>query len=288
MSEGSLLFFSLLTLWLLLRPRPQPLLVGLALAAAIAAKLTGVALLPVALLALAMPAGGALALAAWRTPVRKLALFAVALGLGLWALHPSLWLAPWAGLQAMGAARESFFAGQTSFLDNVAPHVRLAQPGLRALSLLYHLYFAPPAFADVGQYAAATASAEQQYAAQLINQGWHTSQLSFNLILGGLLLGLTFIGLLQPLLTRWVSLRAVPTQPALATAVPVSRAWLLLAVATLAITAGLLSVAVPYQRYYLPLLPLAALWAAHGCVQLLQPLHRRAPAMASRPIATHD
>ncbi len=288
MSEGALLFFSLLTLWLLLRPRPQPLLAGLALAAAIAAKLSAVALLPAALLALALPVGHALTLPAWRAPVRQWAFFAVALALGLWVLHPSLWVAPWAGLQAMGAARETFFAGQAAFFESVAPHVRLAQPGLRALSLVYHVYFAPPAFADVGQYAAATAPAEQQYTAMLLNQGWHTRQLSFNLVLGGLLLGLTLIGLLQPLLTRWASARAATTQRALAPASQASRAWRLLAVATLSLFAGLLTVAVPYQRYYMPLLPLAALWAAHGCVTLLQPLRRLAPAAVRRPLPSHD
>src|SRR5690606_24397705 len=176
MSEGPLLFFTLLSLWLVLRERPSTVGAALALAAAIAAKATAVVVVPAVLLGVLLAPGGPRA--AWQ----RCAPFVGALALGLWALHPSAWSAPLAGVQAMQAARAAFLAEQAAFVSSAAPHLLLGGPGLRLLATIYHLFFAPPAYADVGQYAAATAAAESAYAALPLNTGWHSGSLPINLV----------------------------------------------------------------------------------------------------------
>jgi 4-amino-4-deoxy-L-arabinose transferase-like glycosyltransferase len=266
MSEGPLLLFTVLTVWLVLRDRPNPVWVGLALAAAVASKLTALTLLPVAVVGLWLPAGQALrGPGGWRPAWRRLAVFGVAAVLGLWALHPSLWPAPVAGLRAMQAARQSFFTEQAAFVQAVAPHVSWQGPGLRTLGMIYHTYFAPLAYADVGQYAAATAASEQRYAAMPLNLGWHTASLPLNLIGGGLVLSLSVAGVIEAIrqTRRW--------RADLQNDMPGIRARVVVATWTFASVVGLLAVAVPAQRYYLPLVPIACLWAAEGAAALARP-----------------
>jgi 4-amino-4-deoxy-L-arabinose transferase-like glycosyltransferase len=283
MSEGPLLFFTVLTVWLLLRPRPQPVLAALALAAAVASKLTALALLPLAVAALWPNAwdGRAARLRTLAAGFRGLALFGLTLTLALWAFYPALWVSPVTGLQAMGAARAVFLDEQAAMLQSVAPHVFLSQPGLRVLGLLYHTYFAPLAYADVGNYAAALAAAEDRYAAQALNVGWHTDHLPLNFTLGGLLLGLTFIGFVDAGRQIALGLRArgsVERSQRAGTFAPL-RAQVLVSVWTLATVLGLLVISVATQRYFVPLLPIACLWAASGLNALARPFQKwRTPA----------
>lgn len=273
MSEGPLLFFTVLTLWLLLRPRPAPLLAGLALAAAVASKLTTLSLLPVAVAALF------LASADPRTnPPRRrwlpLALLLGAFTLGLVALHPSLWSSPLAGLEAMRAARQTFLVEQSAFVQAIAPHVLLGSVGLRALAQLYHVYLAPLAYADVGNYAEATAAAERHYAALVANTGWHTPSLSFNMVLGGIVLALSLVGMAQAMRRFFVYLNQGTRLSQLRQMDEATRVRLIMMLSTGVTVAGLLAIAVPAQRYYLPLLPLACLWAAAGLASLLRHFRR--------------
>ena len=284
MSEGPLVFFSLLTIWLLLRDRPKPLLVALALAAAVASKLTALTLLPVAGLALLLPPAGLAApgRGGWQAASRRLALFGVGLALALWALHPPLWSAPLAGLQAMRLARQDFLAEQTAFVQSIAPHVRLPGLGLRGLSLLYHLYFAPLAYADVSQYAAATAAAEQRYAALPLHTGLHTGSFSFNFVGGGLLLALTLVGVLQTGHDLWAQRRSLTASAGR------MRARLVLAAWTITTVVGLLAIAVPAQRYYVPLAPIVCLWAAYPMTTLARIIRQALQPISREPVTTRD
>jgi hypothetical protein len=49
-----------------------------------------------------------------------------------------------------------------------------------------------------------------------------------------------------------------------------------------------LSVAVPAQRYYVPLVPIACLWAALGLSALVRPLLTAVQPHRSIPLAQHD
>ncbi len=283
MSEGPLLFFSLLTLWLLLRDRPNPLLVALALAAAVASKLTALTLLPVAALALVLPIGPDAHGRGWMRPTaRRLALFGCALVLALWVLHPPLWASPLTGLQAMRLARQDFLAEQTAFVQSIAPHARLAGPGLRGLSMLYHLYFAPLAYADVGGYALATAAAEQRYAALPLHEGLHGGGWPLNFVVGALVLALTLVGVLQTGHDLWAQRRGLTASAGH------MRARLVLAAWTITTVVGLLAIAVPAQRYYVPLAPIVCLWAAYAMTTLARIIRQALQPISREPVTTHD
>jgi hypothetical protein len=172
-------------------------------------------------------------------------------------------------------ARQAYLDAQAGFIQAVAPEQLLAAPGLRALAALYHTFFAPLAYADVAQYAAATAAAEQRYAALPLSQGWHTVSPGLNLVLGSLVLGLALLGAVHTVR----ALAGLRRGPAGASVSPASGPppWLgplVLAAWTLALAAGLLTITLPYQRYYLPLLPAVCLWAALGLRWLVAPLRR--------------
>ena len=117
--------------------------------------------------------------------------------------------------------------------------------------LAAQLYVLPPSFADVGNYLADTAAAEAAY---LSNPAHHLLR---GVAGGGLLLILTVFGLIA------AALRLGREPPA------TRRALALLLLATLLQTAFfLLSTPLPWQRYAVPLVPFASLWAGYGVSRL--------------------
>jgi 4-amino-4-deoxy-L-arabinose transferase-like glycosyltransferase len=282
MSEGPLLFFTLLTVWLLARPRPRLALAAVTLAAAFAAKLTALTLVPVAAVALLISAGAPNLTRRRRVVAlaRRATTFAVVFLASLYALHPALWTSPLAGIDAMRAARAQFLSEQTAFVQAAAPQARLASPGLRLLAAVYHVFYAPLAYADVGNYAAATAEAETRYAASGFNTGWHSGSLALNLVLGSLVLSLALVGLLQAARRLIASARHPSGPPARSTTPGQPSAWVLLVLVAWSATtlAGPLAIAVPAQRYFILLVPVACLWAGAGLTYLVQPFRRTAPA----------
>src|SRR5207244_3969806 len=115
--------------------------------------------------------------------------------------------------------------------------------GARLFGMLYHVYFAPPAFWDVPNYAAQTALAEQRYLTNPLQMGWHTRSLSINLAAGGALLALTLAGLgfsLHDLAASW---RGAGTLAA-----PERRALIVLLVWSAATVAVLLPINIGWQR----------------------------------------
>ncbi len=270
MSEGPLLFCGLLAAWLAVRlaqrwaGRPElqstvmrrliagPGLLGTAAALAGAAKLTGWALLPVAALAvLRGPDAG------WRARFVRLGMLVVSAVVVGWGLNPALWSAPAAGLRAMADARAELLAGQTAAIRAAGAGHVLSGPVEKALAEVYHTYLAPLAYWDIPNYAAETAPAEKAYERNWLNTGLRFGTAGPRLAAGGALLALGVAGAV------FAGLRFVRAGPA-----TVEReAWwgvLLLAVWTAATVAGLFAFDIAWQRYYLPLLPLACLWAGYA------------------------
>ena len=274
MSEGPLLFFTLATVWLVLyRPR-QVWLWGAAAALAVAAKLSGLALLPVlAAGSLWRPSGEKIAAAqsAWTAWLARRSgrLFAGAASFAAacYLLTPALWAQPVQGISAMLLVRQQLSGSMTGALSAAAPSQVSRSLGDRLFAMLYHVYFAPPAFWDVPNYAAQTASAEQSYLAAPIQVGWHTRLLNLNLTLGGALLALTLAGLAFGV--HDLAARRLGGGPAL---LPGKQAALIvLLVWSAATVAVLLPINIAWQRYDLPLVPIVCLWAAYGLVRIVSP-----------------
>lgn len=265
MAEAALLTSVLFALWSFLHTGHRPWLAGLGLAAAFNAKQTAILLLPVAMLA-----------ALWHTPseaspARRPALtasLALAQCLGVFilltlALNPVFWRAPlMAGRQAL-LARQALAAAQQTDTQRLAPEHALVSQSQRAAALLANLYFAPPAFAEWGNYRAETAAAEAAYLAipgHSLLRGLAGGALQFILALCGALFALLRLR------------HAGPAQ---------RRALILALLATLCLALGhLLWIPLDWQRYVIPLVPLSCLWQAYALSLPMDAALRRMPGAA--------
>jgi hypothetical protein len=132
--------------------------------------------------------------------------------------------------------------------------------------MLYQVYFAPLAFWDVPNYAAQTRPAELAYLAQPLHSGWHTPAIATNLVVGGVIFGLTLAGMAFGALS--LLRRASVLEPERRYALIVIGAW------TAASVLGLLTLNIIWQRYYLPLVPIVCVWAAYAVILVAELLWR--------------
>jgi 4-amino-4-deoxy-L-arabinose transferase-like glycosyltransferase len=272
MSEGPLLFFSLLAIWAALRLARRPILAGAAAALAGAAKLTGLSTVPAVAVAVIFTPGADEGRANWRDRLAALASLAIAFGVVSWATNPTLWADPVGGLRAMATARQTLLASQSAAIAAAGPSLYLAGPVRRGLAMLYHTYWAPLDFWDIPNYAAETRAAEQAYLRGWLNHGWRGQTPAATLPAGTAVLAVSMFGLIVGGRRLLAARRTRPD--------PEQRALLVLAAWTLATAAGLLSVTIAWQRYYLLLVPITCLWAGYG----LQALGRLAVALQARQL----
>ena len=248
MAEAALVFGVTFFLWTLTRDKMRPWSVGLALALAINAKQSALPLLLPGLLAVIFPA-----IHAPIRPIKKLKqscrnacqMFAVLFFLTL-ALNPVYWKYPMQASQEAIALRKDLLERQVSDRTRVAPKQVLDGVGIRSLGLLANLYVTPPAFAEVGNYLEETEASQSAYLAMPGNS------LGRSLVGGGLLFGLTLLGLIWAI--RYFQQIKLARRRKLA----------LLALATISQASGLLALPLPWQRYVIPLLPFVCAWAAAG------------------------
>ena len=243
MAESLLTFGIIFALWSFLHGDRHAWLAGLGMALAFNAKHTAIVLLPIGLLAVIWPASPP------PPPLppkaRTLALYLGVFGLLTLLLNPVWWNQPLAAVHASLQARQELLARQVADTQALAPARVLHTPGLRLAVSLGNLYLAPLSFSEVGNYTAQTAAVETAY---LAIPGHNLLR---SIPGGGLLLLLTLSGLALAGLTAARSPAA-------------RRPILLILLATLALVAlQSLAVPLPWQRYVIPLLPLACLWGAY-------------------------
>jgi 4-amino-4-deoxy-L-arabinose transferase-like glycosyltransferase len=272
MAEGAALFFSLLAVWVLLRlrqttvlpkPRLQPetrqpanalislwtmfgpsVFAGVTLGLAMASKQTNLALLPVALLAGLNRS--------WRAASRAWLVSLVSGALTFWLLNPILYRDPVGVARAMIEARADLAQRQVADAERLFPGLATPTPLARLRAALLQVYLQPLAFWDIPIY---TEALQPQVTAYQTNP-LHT--LTRQPAVGALLLGLTLIGIMFSARRLWRT-RAVNAES-------LSWAW---GAATLGLT--LLAIPLDWQRYFLPLAPLAGLFSALG-LEALAPL----------------
>ncbi len=248
MAEGTLLFSISLLILGLIEARRMPWLTGIAIALAAASKLSAAAITPVALIAAIWP-GPQEKLVQKSSLQRSLIFLAAAAGLYL-ALSPLLWSQPMGAIQAMWQERQSFLHEQVAITRARAPEQVLETPAQRLAAMLLHLYFQPVQFEEVGNY--------HQTLAPSIRTYQEPGRTLLRSTAGGSIsLGLTIIGIGAGLLT----IRRGESRERF------QHTILLLAGGTQA-AALLWANPLPYQRYYLPLLPFIILWQANGIVFL--------------------
>lgn len=256
MAEGALLFTTILTLWTMLYAVRRPWLNAVPAALAFCAKQSLIALAPVSFLAALWPQSP------WRlrnylqAGLAFLGVFALIVAL----LNPFVWKDPIGAARAAVEARQALVAAQTG--DR--PDQALDTPAMRVVGLLGSLYFTPPMLAEASNYQDETAAADRAYLANPLHS------LLRSLPGGGLLLLLGVFGMLAGIV-KAVRPYGTPVHPRL-----MRRRMALMLLATLVQTAALLAlVHLPWQRYYVPLVPFSCLWSAYGLDVLTAPLRRR-------------
>jgi 4-amino-4-deoxy-L-arabinose transferase-like glycosyltransferase len=245
MAEGVLIFAILLAVYALLYADRYPFLAGLAVALAFNAKHTAGLLLPAGIIAATWISFGTSS--KYKHIASNLVRFTIGFGLLTILINPFLWRYPISAAQTALTQRQELIERQLDDFKHVAPAQLLESPGKRAAVAVAQVFIAPAVFSETGNYAEFTAEDEAAYLE------------SFNIQIGrqpwsaGLLIGFAILGLIAAI--RAVFDKDTPHQR--------NAALLLLSFFSVAIGIGML-VHLAWQRYYLPLIPFTALFAALG------------------------
>jgi len=245
MAEGATLFGIVFFVWSLNYAKRFPWLIGFAMAMAVNAKYSALALVPIGLIAVSwLPRGGRKRATSFAANMLQ---FALMFGVMTISLNPFLWRQPLQALEVSWTARQELIQRQYADVQGLAPEKALRTLSQRTLSLVANLYITPPSFAEIGNYVDETSVDEAVY----LSIPGHN--LGRNLIAGGILLALTGLGVLLAVYrTIWTHYKQKQFSV------------LLLTAAAFQLTALLVAVPLPWQRYSIPLLPFVCLFAAYG------------------------
>jgi 4-amino-4-deoxy-L-arabinose transferase-like glycosyltransferase len=210
---------------------------------AISAKYSALALLPAGLVAVVWGSG-----LDRRQILKKLSIFIVTLSLVVIVLHPLLWHSPVRAVKEMVHARTDFMFSQVTTLQAHNPDQLLDTPGKKLGVMLYTVFLGAPQFEEAGNYSSILADDIDAYLSAFGNN------LLSGPIWGGILLFFTLLGVFVGV--RKVYYRDSGRQ----------RRGIVLLIFMSVCQAGALLILnpLPYQRYYLPLIPFVCLWAALG------------------------
>jgi len=249
MAESGLVFFIVLSLWCLLVIKRHVWLCAVPIALAFNAKYSAVFLVPLALFLFVVPDNPKKH--QWAGIIGQMLACLVAFGLLTVLLNPFLWSNPLHALAEAWSARQTLLQNQIAMAQQVTPGRPLTTFGDRFLSLIANVYYAQPAIADVGNYLKATAGASQAYFANPLND------LFRGMLTGSLALALSFLGMVLAFY-KVAKEKLQGTKPL----------WLLLFGSLFAFLFLMLFVPLPYQRYYIILVPFVVLWQSYAVARL--------------------
>lgn len=247
MTESTLIFGICLAMYGFLRGERNPWLAGLGAAIAISSKYSALAILPAGLLAVCWNSEDPLPRLSGSG--RRLAYFLLVFSIVVVLFHPIVWTAPLQAVPGMISARSELLDRQTTEVRNLAPDLVMDTYSERAMGMLSLVYFANLQFEEVGNYSKELANDVDNY----LQKPWNN--LGRGLVWGGISLILTLLGIIIG------TLRAVQTQ-----ATPRREYAILLLMTASLIGALLLLNPLPFQRYYLPLVPLICIWIPVGLI----------------------
>ncbi|NIM92965.1 MAG: phospholipid carrier-dependent glycosyltransferase [Anaerolineales bacterium] len=249
MAEGIMTFGITFALYGMLQGQKRPWLAGLTAAIAASTKLSVFAIVPISFLG-----------TIWLTkedsnrPKRitfNVVVFILVFIATFLVLNPILWGNPISGARIIWSARTEFLEGQITVINAIEPGQIMDTPLERIVILMGHLFIADPQIAEAGNYLQQTKLAADSYLGNPIYT------LSRGMILGGLSIYLCLMGVVFGTLN---SKQASGEE---------RRGLMLVLLATLAMSlAILIANPIPYQRYYVPLIPFICLWISYGIIHL--------------------
>jgi hypothetical protein len=249
MSEGPLLFGSMLAILGILEAEKRPWLTGLGTAIAASSKLSAVALVPVGVLAII-----------WQRnqnktntkfSLRDLVIFSFVAILVTFLLNPVLWSNPLAGIGGIWNSRVDFSIRQRETIQAVSPEQILDTPSQRITGMVGLMFFRSPQTSEVANYIEQTGTEEEAYLRNPINT------LFSGPLGGGIAFLLTMFGVVvsafQLKRPGWARRRQI---------------LLLFIASAVQVVALLIANAIPFQRYYIPILPFVIIWMSIGILHL--------------------
>lgn len=250
MAESVLLFGAILTIWAFLQDHQNPWLIAFPAGLAFCAKYSLAALAPAGLLAVLLQAAQPPRQSLTRM-AGQIILYGVTFILVTLFLHPFAWRQPLPAIQAAVKTRQELASAQT----RDRPEQELTTFGPKLIAMIGSLYLTPPLFAETSNYQVETQPAETAY----LDNPMHS--LFRSIPAGAIYLSLSLFGF------------SIGIRNAFRDAE--NRRLVVLLAATVLQAAALLAlVPLPWQRYYLPLVPFAILWTAYGLSQVGEAFHR--------------
>lgn len=170
-------------------------------------------------------------------------------------LNPFLWRHPYLAAMDTVNKRQELVNAQTSMIREVSPDHTLDSLPRRAVVMIYQLFIAEPATADVANYVAQTDQEDMRYRKNPFNH------LFRGLLAGGINLIFSLFGFLLMLKAALWPKHEID-----------SRFQLLILTTALLLASLILAVSLPFQRYVIPLIPFSCLFFSYGAASLLDKL----------------
>lgn len=246
MAEAPLLFFSLLGLWIILRYPGRSWLSAIPLALAFNAKYSAAPLILVGVINIFWQPH----FSPFKKKLENLGLFLLLFGGISFLLNPVLWVDPFQTLQVALLERQSLVLEQVAAIGSIRPDLVSGGWWNRVQFFVVHLFFAPLAIQDIGNYAINLQSATVAYTTNLLNRLWN------GLVPGSILLSFTLSGF-------FISGRKDGSSSR------ISHGKSILSLFTLLQFLGLsFLLSLPFQRYVLPIVPLVCIWGGAGITRI--------------------
>jgi len=150
MAESALLFTLLLALWMLLYCYKNKWLIAIPISLAFLAKQTTSFLFPAGIFVLILPFREFFS--QWKNMLKNIFLFITVSILIIFLFNPFLWKNPVQSIQAAVEARKGFSLRQSEEINQINPDQYLSNISERFIAIISQTFIAPPAFEDIGNY----------------------------------------------------------------------------------------------------------------------------------------
>ena len=263
MAESVLLFTTVLSVWSILKYHHKPIVLALSVMLAFNSKHSTIFLLPLGLFAIYYTCR--LINAPWKKIIIKISIFLTVFLAGTIILNPFIWGYPIQAIISAVNSRQDLIQRQVATLSSINPDYQIDTIQKGIFYQVLQTFIAQPAIADVGNYLEQTKPAELLYYNNPFNHLFRSS-------IEGL------IGLILTLFGIILSIRNIFDKKNMH-----RRSMTYLIICTLGqFLIILIFVPLPFQRYYLPVVPFCCIWIAFGICEILSPICKKTTGVFAR------